>query len=70
MDDNLIVKDKKGRPIIKVDGNGNILVGRYVDMEEICKEFVCEVYCDLTGGDPVKIMSFLNYESNEGEFCS
>lgn len=65
-----IVKDNKNREIIKIDDNGTILIGRYVDMAEDCKKFICEIYCDLTQTDPKIVMDFLNFESDEGEFCS
>ena len=33
-------------------------------------EYVANVYADLTDKDAQKAMKFLNYESNENEFCS
>jgi len=66
----VIFKDEKGRPIIKINDNGELVVGRYVDMTPTCKDYVASVYSELTGTDNKKIMDFLNYESDEGEFCS
>jgi len=66
----VIFKDDKGRPIIKINDHGEMVVGRYVDMTDACKDYVSTLYSELTGTDIDKIKSFLNYESDESEFCS
>lgn len=70
MENEVIFNDEKGRPIIKINDHGEMVIGRYVDMTPICKDYVSSVYCELTGKNKAEVMDFLNYESNEGEFCS
>lgn len=70
MEREVIFKDDKGRPIIKINDLGELVVGRYVDMTDECKDYISTLYSELTGTDVKKIRTFLNYESDEGEFCS
>jgi hypothetical protein len=64
-----IVKDDKGRVIVRAKG-GQVAIARFPDMDETTKEYVAKVYADLTGRDADKAMQFLNYETDTNEFCS
>ena len=64
------IVDKKGRDIIVFNKKGDPAIARFPDLDEAEKEYMVEVYVELTGEDPDKVMKFLNYESDENEFCS
>lgn len=66
---NIIIRDNKGRTILETK-NGRCLLSRFVDMESKTKEDIIELYVDLTGDSPEKAKKFLNFESEEQEFCS
>lgn len=64
-----IVKDDKGRVVVRERGS-KVAIARFPDMDRKTKEYVANVYADLTREDAQKAMKFLNYESDENEFCS
>lgn len=53
-----------------MNNHGRILVCHYLDMEEKTKLEILEMYIELTGEDGKRIRSFLDFESEENEFCS
>ena len=63
------VRDDKDRQIIKGNGD-NIAIARFLDMDDKTKNCVAEIYQTLTGKDIQEVMDFLNYKTNESEFCS
>ena len=63
-----IIQDDKGRAIIKID-NGKIAVARFPDLSDKAKDYLVAVYADVTMEDPVKLRDFLDYKSDENEFC-
>jgi hypothetical protein len=69
LDGENIVKDDKGRVLIMERGS-NVAIARFPDMDEKTKKYIAEVYADLTGESAEKAMDFLNYKTDENEFCS
>ena len=63
------VKDDKGRVILSLK-DGHIAAARYVDMDDKFKEYVIEVYKELTGDNTDKLKKFLDFDENVDEFCS
>jgi len=66
---NIIIKDPRGREIIRIGDNCKIAIARYPDMNEKIKKYVTDVFVDLTQKDPVSVRNFLDYKSEENEFC-
>ena len=66
---NVIIRDEKGRDIVKINGQGRIAIARFPDMTLITKEYVINLYKDVTKEDPEKLKDFLDYKSEENEFC-
>jgi len=64
------VKDIKDRVIISVSDDGQIATARYEDLSEECKDFIIDVYKDLTDEDPVKLRDFLDFKEHGDSFCS
>jgi len=69
LDGDNIVRDDKGRVIVR-ERDSKVAIARFPDMDIKTKKYVANVYADLTKKDAQKAMKFLNYESNENEFCS
>ena len=65
----LNIVDSKNRQLIMVK-NGRVLVGRYMDMDEKTKNSILEFYTEFTGEDPTRAKDFLDFKSEEDEFCS
>jgi len=65
-----IIKDSKGRDIIRINAKGRMAVARYPDMDEITKDYVIGVYEKTTNRNKKDIVDFLNYIGEENEFCS
>jgi hypothetical protein len=65
-----VLTDEKDRVIASVSDEGKIAVSRQPDMTQEMKEYIVDVFSDLTGQDPQEIMAFLNYEEEEELFCS
>ena len=66
---NLTVKDKKERILFEAK-NGRCIIARFLDMSQDTKDSLIELYVDLTGGNGDRVRKFLNFESEEQEFCS
>jgi len=69
----LDVKDSKKRTIISINDNGRIVIGRYTDLTAKEKNYIAEIYNELTGEDIGIINCFLNYDGKglgENLFCS
>ena len=64
----LSVRDEKGRRVIYVR-DGKLAIARFPDMTDEMKEYLLDSYGDLTDGDVERLRLFLNYESEEEEFC-
>ena len=65
----LNIVDSKNRVLISVK-DGRVLIGRYSDMDEATKSAILEFYTEFTGEDPLRARSFLDFNSEEAEFCS
>jgi len=66
---NIVVKDNRGRDIMRISEKGKLAIARYPDYSEKAKQFLISVYTDVTKGDPEKLREFLDYRSDENEFC-
>ena len=63
------IKDSKGRSIIKINDNGQVVAGRYIDTPEELKNQVIEIFSSLTNKDPQKLRDFLDFKDDEDSFC-
>lgn len=68
-ENNSIVRDDKGRVILTFGSNSQVVVGRYVDMTEVVKDYIISVYSETTDEDLVKVRKFLDFEEDENAFC-
>lgn len=66
---NTIIRDEKGRDIIKINDKGRVAFARYPDSSLKTKEYIIALYKEITNGDPEKLREFLDYKSEENEFC-
>jgi hypothetical protein len=65
------IKDAKDRLVFSTNEMGKCVFMRYPDMpQEDIEALVCEICVKHTTCDPDKVRAFLNYESDEVEFCS
>ena len=64
------IKDCKGRVILSVNDKGKIVTSRYIDMSEDLKDFIVEVYKELTSENIEEIRKFLDFNEDKDEFCS
>lgn len=65
----LNIVDGKDRVLIKVR-DGRVLIARYADMDESTKKAILEFYVEFTGEDPTRARNFLDFNTEEAEFCS
>lgn len=72
----LQIKDKKGRILLKINELGKIAVARFPDSTEKDKTHILN-YCkavmqdnDNVEADVEKVRKFINFESDDDEFCS
>jgi len=66
------ITDNKNRTILTIGDNGKIVVGRFPDLSEEYKDYIIKVYTDTVecSEDDIKeLISFLNFEEDEDEFC-
>lgn len=68
--ENTIIKDEKGREIIRINKKGKMAIARYPDMNNDIKDYIIGVYIKITNKDKKEIVDFLNYIGEENEFCS
>lgn len=66
---NVIIRDEKGRDIVKINDQGRIAIARFPDMSLTTKDYVMNLYKDVTKEDPEKLKNFLDYKTEENEFC-
>lgn len=66
---NVIIRDDKGREIVKINDNGRIAIARFPDLSPITREYVLALYREVTAEDPKELINFLDYKSEENEFC-
>jgi hypothetical protein len=66
---NIIIRDEKGRDIVKINDQGRIAIARFPDMSLTAKEYLLNLYKDVTKEDPEKLKNFLDYKTEENEFC-
>lgn len=66
---NIVIKDEKGRDVIKINDRGRIAVARFPDMSPKIKESIICLYKEVTNEDIDKLRDFLDYKSESNEFC-
>jgi len=64
----VLVTDPKGRTVISIRGD-DVAIARFDDLDDDFKEYLVNVYSQLTTGDVERFRKFLNYEEEEDEFC-
>ncbi len=65
----LEVVDNKGRIILMVNDKGEMATARYVDLEQRYKDYIIQMFRDMTDKDVDKLKKFLDYEEDTDEFC-
>ena len=65
----LCLKDKEGRTLLTVQG-GRVLVARFPEMDNDLKDAIWHFYREITGDNDKRIKDFLDYNSDENDFCS
>jgi len=65
-----VVRDEKNRVILSIGEKGKVAASRYPDLTESCKDYIVDVYKELTNENLDEIRRFLNYEEEEDLFCS
>lgn len=65
----MIIRDSKGRDIIKINDKGRIAVARFPDLSDIEKDYIVNLYKEVTNEDIKKLRDFLDYKGEENEFC-
>ena len=67
-----IIKDNQGRALLTMGDNGKIAVGRFPDLNKEYKEYIIDVYKEVTDCSDKEIddlISFLDFKEDEDEFC-
>ena len=67
--DSLIIRDNKNNILLEIK-DGRCIIARFLDMSQKTKDSIVDLYVDLTNEDGDKVRKFLNFESEEQEFCS
>ena len=62
--------DKKDRVVMSINKSGRVVIGRYHDMENEIKEYLMEVFEELTKQSQEKTKRFLDFEDEEDVFCT
>lgn len=65
----IFVKDKSGRVVLKMIKD-RMMVMRVPDMDEYTKKELIYLYTEFTSEDPQKLRDFLDFKSEDNEFCS
>lgn len=67
-----IVIDDNNRELLRLDfAKCKVFVSRFDDIPVGVRNDIADLYCELTQKDEHnKIMDFLNFKSDENEFCS
>lgn len=68
-----LIKDKRDRVLISVSNNGKFAIARYPDLDEESKKYIIDFFKESNeeGEKGVeRLRKFLDYETNENEFCS
>jgi hypothetical protein len=69
METEVYIKDDKGRVIFKIIKE-RVMVSRHPDMNEYTKQQLLFLYSEFTSEDVEKLRKFLDFESDDVEFCS
>jgi hypothetical protein len=64
------IRDDKDRLILAIDENGKIAISRFSDMSDQYKDYLKNIYSELTGINENKVTQFLNFEESESILCS
>jgi hypothetical protein len=61
-----IITDEKDREILKISESGRIAAARFPDMHSSTKDYIVSLF---PVKDQEKLRLFLDYKSDEDEFC-
>ena len=64
------LEDAKGRELLVVNDNGQFVFSRFVDMDNVTKNELADIYESLSGGSRVDFLDFLDFNGTVGRFCS
>ena len=65
----VVIKDPKGREVVKINNNGRMAIARFPDMDEKFKVYIIDLYKEMTNENPQELKDFLDYKTEENEFC-
>jgi len=65
----VVIKDSKGREVAKINDKGRIAIARFPDMDEGFKTYIIDLCKEMTNENPQKLRDFLDYKTEENEFC-
>lgn len=65
-----VIEDENGKVVMEINNKGHIAISRSPNMTKDFKDYLVEVYSEITGEDPREIRDFLDYKNEENEFCS
>jgi len=67
------IEDDKKRTVIALSEEGEIAIARFPDMSDKLKDLIVEFYKTAAVREELdveRLQQFLNYETNNHEFCS
>lgn len=64
------IKDEKGRTVIAVNKKGKIAIARFPDLSDEFKDYLVKTAVVVTDIDPQKLRDFLDFKTDQNEFCS
>ena len=64
------VYDDQNRLILAVNEDGKIAISRFVDMKDCYKNYIIDLYSNLTGVDKNKVEKFLGFKEGQSILCS
>lgn len=65
----VVIKDSKEREVVKINNKGQMAIARFPDMDEKFKAYIIDLYKEMTNESPQKLRDFLDYKTEENEFC-
>jgi hypothetical protein len=66
----IVYKDEKDREIIRYNREGKGAIARYPDMTSELKDVISKIWFDRTGKNKDETLRYLDYKSEENEFCT
>jgi len=56
-----VIKDEKGRDLVRISPRGRMAIARYPDMDGRIKDYIAGLCTKLSNRDKKEIMDFLSY---------